>query len=232
MFLVSSFIGFCVYYTAKKVEKANIDFKKNRDIVFFIRTMKNFSEDFFYYLGLYLFHKYPHKVQEEQEAMEELCVKETEQRKLIKKLKHHDKDMLQFVIISISSFVLMRIFGTVVYCALDEGNTIRQPMYILVPIYKLFLLSFLIYSVFVAGLQRLRLKMYVETLKNENLFYQKKNILKKYLKGALSGLRQFLATGSPLKIMKNVFYFNSKALFVLEIFNFFSRLFWSCSKMA
>ena len=34
--------------------------------------------------------------------------------------------------------------------------------------------------------------------------------------GPLSGLRQFLTTESPLKVMKNVFYV--KALFVLEIF--------------
>ena len=39
-------------------------------------------------------------------------------------------------------------------------------------------------------------------------------------KGALSGLRQFLATKSPLKMMKNAVYFTSKALFVLKIFNF------------
>ena len=38
------------------------------------------------------------------------------------------------------------------------------------------------------------------------------------LKGALSFLRQFLATESPLKVMKNVFCFISKALFVLKIF--------------
>ena len=38
--------------------------------------------------------------------------------------------------------------------------------------------------------------------------------------GALPGLRQFLATESPLKIMKNVFYSTSKALFVLKILNF------------
>ena len=37
-------------------------------------------------------------------------------------------------------------------------------------------------------------------------------------KGALSGLRQFLATESPLKMMKNAFYFTLKALFVLKIF--------------
>ena len=41
-------------------------------------------------------------------------------------------------------------------------------------------------------------------------------------KGALSDLRQFLAIENPLKMMKNVFYFTSKALFVLKIFNFSS----------
>ena len=42
------------------------------------------------------------------------------------------------------------------------------------------------------------------------------------LKGAFLGLRQFLATESPLKMMKNAFYFTSKALFILKIFK--SRL--------
>ena len=42
------------------------------------------------------------------------------------------------------------------------------------------------------------------------------------LKGALLSLRQFLATESPLKMMKNTFYFTLKALFVLKIFKFLS----------
>ena len=42
------------------------------------------------------------------------------------------------------------------------------------------------------------------------------------IKGALSGLRQFLAAESPLKVMRNAFYFTSKALFVLKIFKFLS----------
>ena len=41
-------------------------------------------------------------------------------------------------------------------------------------------------------------------------------------KGALSGLRQFLATENPLKMMKNAFYSTSKVLFVLKIFKFLS----------
>ena len=42
---------------------------------------------------------------------------------------------------------------------------------------------------------------------------------------ALSDLRQFLAIESPLKMMKNAFYFSSNTLFVLKIFKFLSRLF-------
>ena len=41
-------------------------------------------------------------------------------------------------------------------------------------------------------------------------------------KVALSGLRQFLTTESPLKMMKSAFYFTSKALSVLKIFKFLS----------
>ena len=39
------------------------------------------------------------------------------------------------------------------------------------------------------------------------------------------GLRQFLTIDSPLEIMKNVFYFMLKAVFVLEIVTFLSWLF-------
>ena len=42
------------------------------------------------------------------------------------------------------------------------------------------------------------------------------------VKGVTSGLRQVLATESPLKVMENGFYFISKALFVLKIFKFLS----------
>ena len=48
--------------------------------------------------------------------------------------------------------------------------------------------------------------------------------LKKFI-DALSGLRQFLAFESPLKVMKNAFNFTLKALFVLKIFKFLSGLF-------
>ena len=42
------------------------------------------------------------------------------------------------------------------------------------------------------------------------------------IKDALSRLKQFLATESSLKIMKNTFYFTVKALFILKVFKFLS----------
>ena len=39
-------------------------------------------------------------------------------------------------------------------------------------------------------------------------------------KRSLSGLRQLLATESPLKMMKNAFYFTLKALFIIKILKF------------
>ena len=40
--------------------------------------------------------------------------------------------------------------------------------------------------------------------------------------GALSGVKQFLVSESPLKMMKNAFYFTLKAFFVLKILKFLS----------
>ena len=41
-----------------------------------------------------------------------------------------------------------------------------------------------------------------------------------FVNGTLLVLRQFFANENPLKMMKNAFYFNLKALLVLKIFKF------------
>ena len=50
------------------------------------------------------------------------------------------------------------------------------------------------------------------------------------LKGTLPGLRQFLAAEIPLKMIKDAFYFTSKALFVLKTLKFLSCLFGHVAK--
>ena len=46
-----------------------------------------------------------------------------------------------------------------------------------------------------------------------------------FIKDKLSGLRQLLASESPVKLKKNAFHFTLKVLFVLKTFKFLSRLF-------
>ena len=54
------------------------------------------------------------------------------------------------------------------------------------------------------------------------IIYEDLECLIEKIKGTLSGLRQFLVIESPLKMMKNAFYFTSKAFFVLKISKFLS----------
>ena len=62
---------------------------------------------------------------------------------------------------------------------------------------------------------------------NESKYYFTEYVI---VKGTLSRLRQFLATESPLQMMKNAFYFTLKALFVLKIFKFLPWRFGHVSK--
>ena len=52
----------------------------------------------------------------------------------------------------------------------------------------------------------------------KNSFVAEKTFDKDFIKDALSGLRQFSGTESPVKMMKKTFYFTLKALFILKIF--------------
>ena len=63
-------------------------------------------------------------------------------------------------------------------------------------------------------------KTWDETESPESYISNQDNLIS--LKGGLSGLRPYLTTETPLKMMKNVFYFTLKALFVLKIFKFLS----------
>ena len=61
---------------------------------------------------------------------------------------------------------------------------------------------------------------------------RKNYLVIKTFTGTLSGLRQNLATESPLKMMKNASYFTLRAPFVLQILKFLFQLFGHVEKTA
>ena len=67
------------------------------------------------------------------------------------------------------------------------------------------------------------LEYFVQYVDNPCSVLQRKDFIE--IKGALSSLRKFLRTESPLKMMKNAFYFTLKARLVLKIFKFLSWIF-------
>ena len=63
------------------------------------------------------------------------------------------------------------------------------------------------------------------------VYYNRQSGFEGLLKDTLSGLRRFLANESPLKVMKIVFYFIIKALYVLKIVRFLSWIFGQVEKL-
>lgn len=179
--IISSFIGFSFYYTIIQVDQ-HVDFRKSSDIAVFVRTVKNIWENFDYYIGLHLFYKYStSKVEEELEAMNRLCENDIEKRKLWKNLRRHEKNMRKFLIFSFILFVLLRIVGTVVYCIMEDGHSIRKLIYVFVSIYRLLSLPFLAYFVFIARLLKLKIKFFTEILQSRSSTIQKREIICNWL---------------------------------------------------
>ena len=135
MLLVSGFAGFCVYSnTVNRPSKREFQGKSWYCIVY------SLNEEFFGGMLLLSWFALIRQVPL-------YCERRGRGngREFHKQLKCHDKDTLKFMIVPISSFVLLQIFGAVVYCTLDEGNTVRQP--VLDPLYRFLSLPFLIYFV-------------------------------------------------------------------------------------
>ena len=223
--IISSFIGYSFYYTVIEIDQ-HVDFRKSSDIALFVRTVKNIWENFDYYIGLYLFSKYPYRVEEELETMTRLCDNDTEKRKLRENLKRHEKNMKKFLIFSFILFVFLRIVGMIVYCIIDDGTSIRKLIYIFVSIYRLLSLPFLIYFVFIARLLKLKIKFFTEALQSRSLAIQKEYIIRNWL-DICDSVKQtsqnyhmyiiFLVTSLCLKVMRSTNVISSDIMMVRNI---------------
>ena len=78
------------------------------------------------------------------------------------------------------------------------------------------------FNVFKKNIWNAARPVHVQCFSSRNNFFVRIQIK---FKQALSGLIQYLAAGSPIKMMKNAFYSSSKAYFIFKILKFFSWLF-------
>ena len=80
------------------------------------------------------------------------------------------------------------------------------------------------FKIFYTSLLAEDLRIGRTTTESNNYKSSCETLISTMIKGALSGLRQFLATDHPLKMMKNAFHFALKPFSVLKIFKFLSSL--------
>ena len=89
--------------------------------------------------------------------------------------------MLRFIIISFITFVILRYLAAFTYLAIDGKMSLRVIHLIGVALHRIFSLPFLLYFVFLARLQVIKLNIFTESLESQNLTKQKKDIIESYL---------------------------------------------------
>ena len=179
--LIWLIVGFAIYYSIETRNTTYIDALTNRDIILIGRTLGSIWQIFNYNIGLYLFYKYPYKLQKELQEIGELDKVNNSKGEMDKKLRYCAKRMLRFIIISFITFVILRYLAAFIYLAIDGRMSLRVIHLIGVALHRMFSLPFLLYFVFLARLQVIKLNIFTESLESQDLTKQKKDIIVSYL---------------------------------------------------
>ena len=179
--LIWLIVGFAIYYSIETRNTTYIDALTNRDIILIGRTLGSIWQIFNYNIGLYLFYKYPYKLQKELQEIGELDKVNNSKGEMDKKLRYCAKRMLRFIIVSFITFVILRYLAAFIYLAIDGRMSLRVIHLIGVALHRMFSLPFLLYFVFLARLQVIKLNIFTESLESQDLTKQKKDIIVSYL---------------------------------------------------
>ena len=106
------------------------------------------------------------------------------------------------------------------YCQSYKGNLIDLPPDESFALILSYSLRKQLNPFFTKGILPLSLALYESCFNKKSQIFLVNSIVPSLFKGITSRLKQFLTIGRPLKLMKNVFYFMLKSLFLLEIFTF------------
>lgn len=187
--LIWLIVGFAIFYSIETRDTTYIDALTNPDIILIARTVGSIWQIFNYNLGLYLFYKYPYKIQKELEEMKELVKTNESKEEMNLKLRCCRKSMLKFIVISFITFVVLRYLAAFSYLAIDGKISLRVIHLIGVALHRMLSLPFLLYFVFHARLQVVKLNIFTKSLESQNLTEQKKDILESYL-GICSSIKK------------------------------------------
>ena len=164
-----------IFYTA---ETRNIT---DVGVIFVSRIIGIIWQIFNYNLGLYLFYKYPCKIQLELEEIEKLCETDESKYKMQRKLRYCAKHMKIFTIFSFITFAMVRLITSIIYLIVKGNVSLCVVMWIGAGLYRALCLPFLLYFVFIVKLQRIKVDTFIENLESKDLVQQKNDVIKTYL---------------------------------------------------
>ena len=170
-------IGFGFFYTIETRNSTDVNALTHQHFIFIGRTFGNLWQIFNYNIGLYLFYKFPRKIQDE---INELVKTSDNKSQLQHKLRNCGIRMTKFTIIIFVVFVMLRFLTCIVYFAVDGKLSLRVIMLAGVGVHRLLSLPFLLYFVFLTRLQVLRVQMFTDSLPSKNLIVEKEDVIERY----------------------------------------------------
>ena len=175
--LVWLVIGFGFFYTIETRNSTLVNALTHQHVIFIGRTAGNLWLIFNYHIGLYLFYKFPCKLQEEISELVEISGSNSQ---LQKKLRVCGKRMTKFNIIRFTVFVTLRFLTCLVYLAVDGKISLRVIILMGEALHRMLSLPFLLYFVFVSRLQALKVQIFIESLASKNLAMEKEDVIENY----------------------------------------------------
>ena len=173
--LIWLIIIFGIFYTA---ETNNI---KNIRVTLLSRIIGITWQFFNYNLGLYLFYKYPFKVQIELKEIEELCETDESKSKMKERIRCLSMQMRNYTIVSFITFAMLRLITAIIYLSVDGKISLCSLMWIGAGVYRALCLPFLLFFMFFVKLQAIKVDRFTETLESKDLVQQKGDLIKTHL---------------------------------------------------
>ena len=175
-------IGFGFFYTIETRNSHDVNALTHQHLILIGRTAGNLWQIFNFHVGLYLFYKYPSKIQDEIHEFKEISGSETHEKRqeVQQKLRECGKRMRKFIIISFSVFVMLRFLTSLIYLFVDGKISLRVIILIGVALHRMFSLPFLLYFVFLARVQVMKVEAFTKRLASKKLELEKQVVIDSY----------------------------------------------------
>ena len=136
---------------------------------------------FNYFIGLYLFYKYPYKIQTEREEIRNLCNTYETTNKMDREFQCCIRQMTKIIFAFFLMHPVVTLLKALLYFAMDGKISIRVTMAIAVALHRVLALPFLLYFVFPSREQVIKITKFRESLQSMDLKRQKNEVVNTYL---------------------------------------------------